>query len=92
MNETGKEILCTGCAHREVCERKNEYQHAAALANDIIEELMDRVHLQLRTIPWVHVRPPEVICDYFMRRRKMMAVWDNLKESCTDTVSGGTNE
>ena len=82
MNETGKEIMCAQCAHREVCERKSEYQNAAVLANDIVEESMTKVYLQLRDIPWVRLRPPEVTCDYFMRRRKMATMWDN----------GGTNE
>lgn len=64
-----KETCCTKCAHKDVCQFKEEYLAAQAAVDNVSVNLPakdERVNrcIDLRNIPWIE--PVELKCKHFI--------------------------
>lgn len=63
-----KETCCTKCAHKDVCQFKEEYSAAQAAVDDVSVNLPTKDehtnrHIRLHDIPWIE--PVELKCKHF---------------------------
>lgn len=72
-----KETCCTKCAHKEVCQFKEEYLAAQAAVDNVSVNLPAKDehanrYINLRNIPWIE--PVELKCKHFISAAQNVAV------------------
>ena len=72
-----KETCCTKCAHKDVCQFKEEYLAAQAAVDNVSVNLPTKDeranrYINLRNIPWIE--PVELKCKHFISAAQNVAV------------------